>query len=264
MAPLYETLETSRSDHVLEILINRPDQRNAINHQLHHELTDAFAIAAKDPDVRAVVLGAHGRFFSAGGDFALMLEGRKTPERRPQMEQDARDLFEAVCLCPCPVVIALQGDAIGLGATIALGGDAIVAARSAMLSDPHVVIGLVAGDGGCVLWPAATGLLRAKRYLLTGDRLSAEDAHAMGLISDLVDDPAKVLEAARALAARIARHPPLATRLTKQALNHGLKSRMDEVFEAALEAEMTTFFSQDVGEAIAAFREKREGQYRGL
>jgi enoyl-CoA hydratase len=164
---------------------------------------------------------------------------------------------------PLPIVVALQGDAIGLGATVALACDAIVASRTVSIADPHVAIGLVAGDGGCVVWPAAAGLLRAKRYLLTGDRLTAEDAWAMGLVTDLVDGPDDVLPAARALAARMAALPPLAVQGTKRALNRVMQARAGEVLDLSFALEAASMASDDLVEAIAAFKERREPKYHG-
>jgi enoyl-CoA hydratase len=179
------------------------------------------------------------------------------------MRAGARPLILAIADSTVPVVTALQGDAVGLGATLMLATDAVVAAKTARISDPHVMIGLAAGDGGCVAWPIHAGLLRAKRYLLTGDRLTAKDAHDMGLITDLVETPAEVLPAARALAARIAALPPLAIQATKRALNQVFRNRFEEVFDQALAYEMETFTSEDVVEAISAFREKRKPTFTG-
>jgi enoyl-CoA hydratase len=179
------------------------------------------------------------------------------------MRAQVRPLLLAIADSHIPVITALQGDAVGLGATLMMGTDAVVAARTARISDPHVVIGLAAGDGGCVGWPLHVGLLRAKRYLLTGDRLTAEDAHRMGLVTDLVETAAEVMPAARALAARIAALPPLAVQATKRALNQVFRNRFEQVFEQGLAYEMDTFVSEDVVEAIAAFRERRPPKYTG-
>ena len=113
------------------------------------------------------------------------------------------------------------------------------------------------------MWPAAAGLLRAKRYLLTGDRLSAEDAWAMGLVTDLVDGPDEVLPAARALAARMAALPPLAVQGTKRALNRVLQARAGEVLDLSFALEAASMASDDLAEAIAAFKERRAPKYQG-
>jgi enoyl-CoA hydratase len=246
-----------------EIHLACPGKRNAISNTMHAELIRAFLALRDIPGLRAAVFAAQGKVFCAGGDFELILEDRAHPHKRQALAENARQLYKAVTELPVPIVAALQGDAVGLGATLALGCDAIVACRTARISDPHVVIGLAAGDGGCVLWPQLAGLLRAKRYLLSGDRLSAVDAHAMGLVTDLVDTADAVYPAALALAQRIAALPPLAVQATKRALNHGARLRAAEVFDIALELEIDTLFSKDVGEAIAAIRERRPGQFEG-
>ncbi len=259
----FNTVDVRIEGHVAEIVLNRPDAHNSFTHEMHLELKQAFLAVRERNDIRAIVLAANGRSFSAGGDFDLILADRENTESRRKMRDEARPLLLAIADSPIPVVAAMQGDAVGLGASILLGADAIVAARKARISDPHVVIGLAAGDGGCVLWPQHIGLLRAKRYLLTGDRLTAEDAYAMGLVTDLADTPEDVLPAARALAARIAGLPPLAVQATKRALNQLFRNRLEEVFEIALAAEMETFVSDDVLEAINAFRARRKPEFRG-
>jgi enoyl-CoA hydratase len=133
-----------------------------------------------------------------------------------------------------------------------------------VLSDPHIVIGLAAGDGGGIVWPQAAGLLLAKRYLLTGDRIPAEAALAMGLVTALVDAADQALPAARALAQRIAALPPRAVQATKKMLNHGLTRRIEETFDLGIALEIETMATQDVVEAISAFREKRTPIYRGV
>jgi len=263
MIPAFSTIEVLIEGHVAEIILNRPTAHNSFTHLMHVELKQAFLAVRELPDVRAIVLAAHGASFSAGGDFDLILSHRADAAARGEMRAEARPLLMAIADSPIPVIAALQGDAVGLGATIALGADAVVAARKARISDPHVVIGLAAGDGGAVLWPLHMGLLRAKRYLLTGDRLTAEDAYAMGLVTDLVETPETVIGAARQLAERIAALPPLAVQGTKRALNQIFLARANEVFEQALAAEMETFQSDDVAEAISAIKERRKPVYTG-
>lgn len=248
---------------VAQITLNRPDSYNAITHELHAELTSAFRGLEEKQEVRAIVFASTGKVFSAGGDFELILRQQANPVERARAACLARPLFMAVADSRLPVVTALHGDSVGLGATLALCTDAIVAARTVRISDPHVVIGLAAGDGGCVVWPQSVGLLRAKRYLLTGDRIAAEDAFAMGLITDLVDTPGEVLPAARAMAQRMAALPPLAVQATKRTLNQGLRHRIEEVFDVGLTLEMETMATEDIVEAISAFKQKRKPSYRG-
>ena len=258
-----DTLSLTVDGAVAEITLTRPDVLNRFDVELHEAFTGVLLELRSRTDLRAVVLASTGKVFSAGGDFELMLAGRADVATRTRLVDEGRLMFRLLADVPVPVVVALQGDAIGLGATVALACDAIVASRRASIADPHVAIGLVAGDGGCVVWPAAAGLLRAKRYLLTGDRLSAEDAWAMGLATDLVDGPDEVLPAARALAARMAALPPLAVQGTKRALNRVLQARAGEVLDLSFALEAASMASDDLAEAIAAFKERRAPKYQG-
>jgi enoyl-CoA hydratase len=210
-----------------------------------------------------VVLASTGKVFSAGGDFEWMRELNADLDVRVRSLDAGRYLLESLLDCRLPIVAALHADAFGLGATVAVSCDAVVAHKGAGLADTHVPIGLVAGDGGCVVWPAAIGLLRAKRYLLTGDRLDAEEAKAMGLITDLVEDQAAVLPTARKLADRIAALPPLAVQGTKRALNRLAMARSAEVTQVAFAYEAFTLGSRDLLEAVEAFQERRPGRYEG-
>jgi enoyl-CoA hydratase len=191
------------------------------------------------------------------------LENQADPLRRHESGKLARPLFMALADCPLPIVTALHGDSVGLGTTLVLCTDAVVAARTAHISDPHIVIGLAAGDGGGVVWPQTAGMLLAKRYLLTGDRIPAEVALTMGLVTDLVDTADQALPAARALAQRIAALPPRAVQATKRMLSNALRHRIEETFDFGLALELETMGTQDLVEAVRAFKEKRTPKYTG-
>lgn len=259
----FDCLTIEQRDHVAEITLTRPEVFNRFDEALHVELPKALRLIKSNPAIRAIVLASTGKVFSAGGDFDWMAELNSDLGKRVRSLDGGRDLLESLLDCPLPIVVALQGDAFGLGATVALSCDAVVALRGAGLADTHVAVGLVAGDGGCVVWPAAAGLLRAKRHLLTGDRIGAEEAFQIGLVTDLVDDPADLLDVARGLAGRIASLPPLAVQGTKRALNRLAKARSAEVTEVAFAYEGFTLGSADLREAISAFRERRQGNYEG-
>jgi enoyl-CoA hydratase len=260
----YTALElTTPSDGVLEIVLSRPGVLNRFDPPLHEELTRALARARADRCVRAVVIGSSGKVFSAGGDFELMRAAHADGPTRRGIITDARRLLGAFLELPQPVVAAVQGPAIGLGATVVLACDAVVAARGASLADTHVQVGLVAGDGGCLVWPAAGGMLRARRHLLTGDPLDAETAFRLGMITDLVDTPEEALPAAREIAGRIAGLAPLAVQGTKQALNRISQQRAGEVVDLSLAYEEQTLASEDLLEGIAAFRERRPARFTG-
>jgi len=259
----FETLRVETSDLVTTITLARPDLLNRFDALQEGEFLEALLTVARDPDTRAVVLLAEGRAFSAGGDFDLMLTVQADPHARQRLLDGARRLGTALLALPQPLVAGVQGAAIGLGATVALAADAVVASRNAVLADTHVAVGLVAGDGGALYWPQSAGMLRARRHLLTGDPLSAEQAHSYGLVTDLVDSPEDVAATSQAIASRIAALPPLAVQGTKRALNQLTRANAGLVGETALIAEGVTLASEDLVEAISAFREKRPGSYRG-
>lgn len=257
------TLDSRDDGAVRVITLNRPDLLNRFDAALHRDLTAELRALHGATDVRCVVLASTGKVFSAGGDFALMRRAHADDALRRGIVDDARALLYALLEAPVPVVAAVQGAAMGLAATIVGGCDAVVGCGRTVLADTHVNVGLVAGDGGAVIWPATVGALRARRHLLTGDPLDAETAFALGLVTDLVDGPGDVLPAALAIAARIAALPPLAVTLTKRALNHGLLQRAGEVLELSLAYEAATMATADHLESIDAFVEKRPGVYRG-
>ncbi|MGA8547707.1 MAG: enoyl-CoA hydratase/isomerase family protein [Mycobacterium sp.] len=250
-------------DHVAELRLTRGDLLNRFDEELHTDFIGALVELRDMPDLRAVVLSANGKVFSAGGDFAFMRLVHGDLAMRLRFLDHARHMLATLIDFPVPIVVALHGDAIGLGATVALACDVVVASRTARVFDPHVAVGLVAGDGGCLVWPQAVGIMRAKRYLLTGDPVSAQDAYAMGLVSELVDRPEDALPAAQALAVRIAALPPLAVQGTKRVLNRLMQERAGEVLELSLAQECIAFGSDDLLEALDAAQQRRVGSYLG-
>ncbi|MEJ8279449.1 enoyl-CoA hydratase/isomerase family protein [Pseudonocardia spirodelae] len=248
---------------VREIVLDRPRLLNRFDEQLHHELTAVLLDTARAPGIRAVTLLSTGTAFSAGGDFDLMEAARQDPQVRARIVGDARRLLDAFLELPQPVVVAVQGAAMGLGATVALACDVVVATHGATFADTHVNIGLVAGDGGCLVWPQAVGMVRARRHLLTGSPLDAETAFALGAVSDLASDAEDAHRIARVVAGQIAGLAPLAVQGTKRALNTVTSRRAAEVVDLSLAFEERTLASEDLAEGIAAFRERRPATFRG-
>ena len=258
----YESIRYETSGHVTRITLNRPEALNAIDEQMHAEVLAALLAVRGESEVRAVVLAAEGKAFSAGGDLNEVALLQRDAAKRTRLCETGLRIIHALIDIPVPLVVALHGDAMGLGASIALGGDIIVASKSARIADPHVKVGLVAGDGGCLFWPASIGMHRARRYLLTGDVMSAEDAWRFGLVTDLVESAAEALPAAVKIADKIATLPPIAVRGTKRSLNALIKARAREVFELSMAYEQQSGASEDILEAVAAFKEKRKPVYR--
>ena len=257
-------VEVTVADGIAELRLNTPAQLNVFDARMHVEFTEALLDVSKRPEVRVVLLSAAGRVFSAGGDFAYIEALASNRESRRSVYETSLRLFSAVVSTPVPMVAAVHGDAMGIGATIVTASDIVVTTPTVRLADPHVVVGLCAGDGGVASWSASVGLMRAKRHLLTGEPLTGRDAHAWGLVTDLVDDPAKVRDEARRIAAKIASLPPVAVQGTKRAFGRLMQDFGMAAFEVSLAQEVRCLETQDLLEAVAAAKARRKGQYHGL
>jgi enoyl-CoA hydratase len=258
----YSAIRLERIGPVLRATIDNPaSELNTVDAVLHHELGALFRALRDERDARAIVLTGAGRAFSAGGDFNWFPELRDIA-RLEALRHDARQLIVDLLDVELPIVAAVNGPAVGLGASIALFCDVILMAESATLSDPHVRVGIVAGDGGAVAWPLAVGPARAKEYLLTGDPLGATEAERIGLVNRVVPD-ADLEAEAMALAERLAAGAPLAVRYTKLAVNKLVKQALNVAFDASTALELLTFLSDDHREALAAMKEKRSPDFRG-
>lgn len=258
----FTTLQTERIGDVLRVTIAHPSSDlNAVDEALHHDLTMLFAELRRENAARAVVLTGRGRAFSAGGDFNWFPQLRE-PGRLEALRRDAKQLIWDLLDVEIPIVAAVNGHAMGLGASVALLCDVIFMADTATIGDPHVKVGIVAGDGGVAIWPLALGPARAKQYLLTGDPLPATEAERIGLINKVV--PAAELQTeALAFAQRLAAGAPLAVRYTKMAVNKLVKDALNIAFDTSTALELLTFHSDDHREALAALREKRPPKFHG-
>jgi enoyl-CoA hydratase len=258
----FRCLRIERRGDVLLAAIDRPDSPlNAVNGELHAELAALFRGLRREDRARAVLLTGRGRAFSAGGDFAWFPELQR-PGALEALRRDAKQLVWDLLDVEIPIVAALNGHAVGLGASIALLCDVIFMADTATLSDPHVQVGIVAGDGGVAIWPLVLGPARAKQYLLTGDPLDAPTAERLGLVNRVVA-AADLEREALAFAERLAAGAPLAIRYTKLAVNKWIKEAANVAFDASTALELVTFASRDHAEALAAIREKRKPRFEG-
>lgn len=258
----YQELAFSRRSRVLTITINRPEHLNTVNYQLHEELAHVFYDAADDPESDVVVLTGAGRAFSAGGDIRWLKDELDSPTPFVLESRTVRKIVHGLLDCPKPVIARVNGDAYGLGATLSLLCDLIVAVDTARFADPHVKIGLVAGDGGALIWPQLIGFARAKQYLLTGDPIAAPDAERMGLINFAV--PESELDATVAkFADKLASGAQIAIRYTKAVTNIALRQLFNSVFEAGVAYEGLTKETKDFREGVTAFIDKRRPTFQG-
>lgn len=260
----YEAVTVERAGGVVTVTLCRPELQNRFDATLVRELVRVLRDLHDDSEARAVVLASSGKVFSAGGDFEMMHTVNSDPRARAELIDNARVFFTTLLDLPQPVIAAMQGAAMGAGANVALACDLVVASRNVKIADTHASIGLVAGEGGAIFWPLSVGLHRARRHLLTGDPLDAEAAERYGLVTDLVDEPPDVLPAATVLAERIAAMPPLSIRGTKRLLSRIAQARAAELLDLGLILEERTLASNDLLEAVAAFKERRPGKYEGI
>jgi len=226
------------------IELNRPQQLNAMSEQLHSALARVWDAVAADAEARAVVLTGRGRAFSAGGDFEVMRRVQQDAAFRDLNVAEARRIILGMLRCPVPIVAAVNGPAVGLGSSLALLSDLVLIAQDAYIADPHVRVGLVAGDGGALLLPLLVGPARAKELLFLGDRVGAHEAVRLGIANRAVPDD-KLMDEALDLARRLAALPAQALRETKRAVNLHAEHAIDNVLEAALLAERDSMHSPE-------------------
>jgi len=241
------------------IELNRPDQLNSMSEELHSGLAAVWDTVAADPGARVVVLTGRGRAFSAGGNFEIMTRVQRERAFRQQNVDEARSIITGMIRCPLPVIAAVNGPAVGLGCSLALLSDLVLIAEDAYIADPHVQVGLVAGDGGALVLPLLVGLTRAKELLFLGDRVSAGEAVRLGIANRVVPKD-KLLDEAMDLAGRLAALPVQALRETKRAVNLHLEQAIATVLEPALLAERDSMHSPDhiaIVEKIIASRARR-------
>jgi len=262
-----ETVNLRRDGAAATIELNRPEALNAWNAQLGHDLLAAIRAVADDDGVRAVVLTGAGRAFSAGADLKD-LSGReeRTDDGHPNVRKVLTDRYHpiitAIRTMPKPVLAAVNGPAVGIGLSLALASDLVVASESAYFLLAFVNIGLVPDGGSSLFVPTRVGFARATEMSMLGERVSAAQALDWGLINRVVADDAFAAEVA-ALRDRLATGPTRSYAGTKRQLNHWLYARMEEqlALEADLQQEMAG--SPDFYEGVAAFVEKRQPAFGG-
>jgi enoyl-CoA hydratase len=251
--PSDDTVLISSDGPIRTVTLNRPEALNAANAAMHRRLSTIWAELADDKEARAVVLTGAGRAFSAGGDFDFMRTYRD-PEARWRVMEEARRIATEMLHFPLPVIAAINGPAVGLGSSLAMMSDLVLLADNAFLADPHVLVGLVAGDGGAATLPAHASLLHVKEFLFLGDRVGPDRAVQMGLANRVVP-AADLMTEANALGLRLADLPQHALRDTKRALNQVLEVSLASTRNYGLAAERYSMTDDD----FTSFLKKQEG-----
>ncbi|MBS1188320.1 MAG: enoyl-CoA hydratase [Rhodocyclaceae bacterium] len=250
----FNRLKIEQVGGVLTVALSQPQRRNAMDETMHRELPELWRQVAKDRSVRVVVVKGdpEGKAFCAGGDLKWVSEAAQAGETYEEILRDGVDIIRGMTQLPQPVITMVNGSAIGVGASLALFGDIVFADQAAVIADPHVGIGVVAGDGGAIIWPLLVGPNRAKEFLMTGDPVTGADAERMGLVNHAV--PAEELAGhVYKMAERLAQGPRLAIELTKRSVNIQVNNLVSNILHASLALEGLTFRTDDHRQAVNAF-----------
>lgn len=260
----FTTILFSIEQGVALLSLNRPEQLNSFNTQMHGEVRDALKLIRQRDDVRVLVLTGEGRGFCAGQDLSdrQVAPGAAMPDLGESIEKFYNPLVRALRDLPMPVICAVNGVAAGAGANLPLACDLVIAARSAKFIQAFCKLGLVPDSGGTWTLPRLVGMARAKALALLGDRLSAEQAEQWGLIYQCVDDDA-LRDTALALARHLATQPTSGLALIKRALNATFDNSFDQQLELERDLQRLAGRSDDYREGAAAFMEKRTPVFKG-
>ena len=261
-----ETVDYSVQDGAATILLNRPEVLNAWTKQFGQDLHQALQQAEADDAVRAVVIRGAGRGFSSGADLKDMGGTELTPEGKPDVRKRLTEVYHPIITgirrMPKPVVAAVHGPAVGIGCSLALSADLIVAAESAYFLLAFVNIGLVPDGGSSLFIPSRIGFTRAIEMAMLGERIPAPKAAEWGLINSAVADDDFDAEVS-ALTERLATGPTKSFAGTKRQLNNWVYTRMDEQLELEAEIQQEMAASGDFAEGVMAFLQKRKAGFTG-
>ena len=257
---LYELDEATG---VATITLNRPERLNALTFEVYDELRNAFYTLHDEPAVRVIVITGSGRAFCSGGDVEDIIGRLFERDMRGLLEftRMTCDLVLSIRRCRKPVIGALNGTVAGAGAVIATACDMRVAAESAKIAYLFTRVGLSGADMGAAwMLPRIVGLAKASELLMTGDFISAEEAHRIGLYNRLVSD-GESLTAAQALATKLAHGPSFAIEITKDSLNREASMDLAGALEAEAQIQAALMLHPDFRESYEAFVEKRDANF---
>ncbi|HEY7152068.1 MAG TPA: enoyl-CoA hydratase-related protein [Solirubrobacterales bacterium] len=255
MSPL---LQTSVDDHVALCRLNRPEARNALSPELMEELATAVESFDADPEIRCIVIAGSDEAFASGADIRALRE--RTFEE--SLRHPASAFWRRLAACKTPLVAAVSGFALGGGCELALVCDLIVASETAELGQPEINLGIIPGGGGTQRIARVIGKQRAMELVLTGRRFGAQEAQQLGLVSEVTAE-SEWLERALELAHRVARRPPIAARLAKQAVLAAEETGLAAGLEHERRLYELAMATEDRVEGMRAFIEKRDPEFEG-
>ena len=248
-------------DGIAHLVLGQPGTMPVTGREGHAEISQIWRTLAANHDIRCILIRSRGKGFCAGGAPELVEELLREPSARLRVLQEARALVQGMIDCDIPIVSAINGAAVGVGAALALLADVSIASRTAKIIDGHTKIGVAAGDHAAVIWPLLCGIAKAKYYLLLCETLSGEEAERIGLVS-LCVNPEELEPKALEIARRLASGSPTALGFTKRSLNHWLRAAWP-AFEHSLSLELMGFGHPDAKEGFEALRDKRPPKFTG-
>jgi enoyl-CoA hydratase len=252
---LPEEISVEADGAVRTVMINRAAKLNCVNENLHWGLANIWRQLAADKTAKVVIFSGTGRAFCAGGDINWITTFLDDPVARDESIREGAQIIEEMLRFPLPIIAAVNGPAVGLGCSVALLCDIMLMSTTAYLADPHVAVGLVAGDGAAAFWPLLTPIMRSREYLYTGDRIAADAAVEIGLASRTVD-PDDLMSEARRLANRLAAQPAEALQGTKRIVNMYLTQALGGPLQAGFAAEQKTMQSEEHRQRLLDFQKR--------
>jgi len=261
----YQALKLERDKGIMTITLSNPGRKNAMTPEMGNELAVIWGDLWIDPEVKVVILTGEGQDFCSGADVSRLSKRAAGPAAsnpiNPNTYLAKRHVYGILDL-EKPVIAKVRGVAYGAGVNMAMACDMAFAAEGARFCDSHVKAGMVAGDGGVLLWPLLVGMRKAKEFLMTGEPVPAELAEELGLINRCVPD-AELDDVVAEMAEKLLALPPHAVNYTKASLNTAIRQMTGAAFESSLGHEIYTMRMDDFKEATAAFVEKRAGEFKG-